>query len=259
MTDTDPAIDPQIAGLADGSLTGVERDELATRVEASAPLRAQLREQERAVALMRATDQIAAPASLRAAINELTASAPATRSWRITTPRWRPRLFVPLATGLAVAIAAIVIAVQGTSAPTVTQTAHFALAAATSPPPAEEKADDDLLTAHVGSVQFPSYADTVGWRATGARRDSLNGRTVVTVFYNTPGGIRAGYSIVSGSTLAEPDGRWVTAHGIRYTFARVGSARLITWRRDGHTCVIAGRSLSERTLLALAAADARAQ
>jgi hypothetical protein len=254
MTDTDPDIDPQIAGLADGSLTGAERDELAARVEASPALRTQLREQERAVALMRATDQIVAPASLRATINELTASAPAARFRHIPFPRWRPRLFVPLATGLAVAIVAVVIAVQGTSAPTVTQTAHLALSAATAPAPAEEAVDHDLLSAHVGSVRFPSYADTVGWRATGARRDSLNGRTVTTVFYNTPSGIRAGYSVVSGSPLADPDGQSVTTHGIRYTFARVGSARLITWRLGGHTCVIAGHSLSNRTLLALAAA-----
>jgi hypothetical protein len=261
MTDTDPDIDPQIArltGLADDSLTGAERDELAARVKASPALRTQLREQERAVALMRATDQIVAPASLRATINELTASAPAARFRRIASPRWRPRLFVPLATGLAVAIVAVVIAVQGSSAPTVSQTAHLALSAATAPAPAEATADHDLLTTRVGSVRFPSYADTVGWRATGARRDSLNGRTVTTVFYNAPGGIRAGYSIVSGSTLADPDGQSVTIHGIRYTFARVGSARLITWRLGGHTCVIAGRSLSDRTLLALATADARA-
>jgi anti-sigma factor RsiW len=258
MNDTDPAVDAEITSLADGSLTGAERDELAARVEASPALRTQLREQERAVALMRATDQIVAPASLRAATNELTASAPAARSLRIAAPRWRPRLFVPLATGLAVAIAAVVIAVQGTPAPTVGQTAHLALAAATAPPPAEETVDPDLLTAHVGSVRFPSYEETAGWRATGARRDSLNGRTVITVFYDAPSGRRAGYSIVSGNMLADPDGPSLTTHGIRYTFARVGSARLITWRRGGHTCVIAGRSLSDRTLLALATADARA-
>jgi hypothetical protein len=258
MNDTDPVVDPEITSLADGSLTGAARDELATRVEASPALRTRLREQERAVALMRATDKIVAPASLRAATNELAASAPATRWLRIAAPRWRPRLFVPLATGLAVAIAAVVIAVQGTPAPTVGQTAHLALSAATAPPPAEETVDHDLLTAHVGSVRFPSYDQTAGWRPTGVRRDSLNGRTVTTVFYNAPGGIRAGYSIVSGNMLAEPDGPSLTTHGIRYTFARVGSGRLITWRRGGHTCVIAGRSLSDRTLLALAAADARA-
>jgi hypothetical protein len=258
MNDTDPDIDPQIAGLADGSLTGSERDELAARVEGSPALRTQLREQERAVALMRATDDIAAPASLRAAINELTAPAPAARSRRIAAPRWRPRLFVPLATGLAVAIVAVVIAVQGTPAPTVTQTAHLALSPATAPPPTEETVDHDLLTAHVGSVRFPSYQEEVGWKATGARRDSLHGRTVTTVFYRARTGMRAGYSIVSGKTLALPQGRWVTTHGIRYTFSTVGSARLVTWRRGGHTCVIASHSLSDQTLLKLAVADAQA-
>jgi hypothetical protein len=258
MNDTDPAIDPQIAPLADGSLTGAARDELAARVEASPALRTQLREQERAVALMRATEKVAAPASLRAAVNELTAPSAAARSHRIAAPRWRPRLFVPLATGLAVAIAAVVIAVQGTPAPTVTQTARLALAPATAPPPAEQTANRDLLSAHVGNIPFPSYQEEVGWKATGLRRDSLHGRTVTTVFYRARNGTRAGYSIVSGDTLADPQGSAVTTHGVRYTFARVGSARLVTWRRSGHTCVIASHSLSDRTLLTLAIADAEA-
>jgi hypothetical protein len=51
-----------------------------------------------------------------------------------------------------------------------------------------------------------------------------------------------------GSTVRGPT-------GIRYVFVSSGGAQIITWRRDGHTCVIAGRSVARRTLLALAAAD----
>jgi hypothetical protein len=81
---------------------------------------------------------------------------------------------------------------------------------------------------------------------------------VTTVFYRAPTGIRAGYSIVSGKTLALPHGRWVTTQAIRYTFSPVGSARLVTWRQGGHTCVIASHSLSDQMLLKLAVADASA-
>jgi len=38
-----------------------------------------------------------------------------------------------------------------------------------------------------------------------------------------------------------------------------GDAKLITWVRNGHTCIIAGRDVSYATLLRLASADERAE
>jgi hypothetical protein len=38
-----------------------------------------------------------------------------------------------------------------------------------------------------------------------------------------------------------------------------GGAKLITWVRNGHTCIIAGRDVSYATLLRLASADERAE
>jgi hypothetical protein len=93
-----------------------------------------------------------------------------------------------------------------------------------------------------------------GWRASGARRDTLDGRRVTTVFYSS-GHRRVGYSIVSGAALAMPRGSTVWAAGVRYVIGSSDGLPLIAWRRAGHTCVIAGRSVSPRTLLALAAAD----
>ena len=52
-----------------------------------------------------------------------------------------------------------------------------------------------------------------------------------------------------------PRGATSVVHGIRYIFGRAGSGRFITWVRGGHTCVIAGRRVSNRTLLELARAD----
>jgi hypothetical protein len=254
MNDADPDIDPRIAALADGTLTGDERDELAAGIEASPALREQLREQEHAVSLMRATDSIVAPAALRASINELTAPARAKRSRR-SSPAWRPRVFMPLATGVAIAVVALVIALQGSPAPSIDQTAHFALSAATGPPPAEEATDSDRLTAHVGSVRFPSYEKENGWRASGMRSDTIHGRTVTTVFYRAPTGTRVGYAIVSGSPLAAPGGQSVTRQGTRYVFSNVGSGRYVTWWQGGHTCVIAGHAVSNQKLLSLATAE----
>jgi hypothetical protein len=47
----------------------------------------------------------------------------------------------------------------------------------------------------------------------------------------------------------------ITSHGIPYTLKRSGPTRLITWVRNGHTCVIAGQGVTYRTLLKLATAD----
>jgi hypothetical protein len=54
-------------------------------------------------------------------------------------------------------------------------------------------------------------------------------------------------------------GQSVTRYGVRFTLQQSGPARLISWVRSGHTCVIAGRAVSYRALLALATADERAE
>ena len=94
-----------------------------------------------------------------------------------------------------------------------------------------------------------------GWRATGSRTQVVHHRSIVTVYYRAPDGTRVGYSIVPGHTLTLRGDATIVLDGVRYTYGRVGSGRYITWVRDGHTCVIAGRHVSHRTLLTLARAD----
>jgi hypothetical protein len=261
MTDDAPLTEAELARLADGSLSGVEGEAARARIEASPELRARLREQQRAVSLLRATEDITAPASLRASLDALTAPASAGRAGsaparRRPVLRWRPRLVMGGAAAVAAAIVAVVLATSGSGAPTVPQTAHLALAAATLPAPAQDAANRELLAVRESGIPFPSYATDPAWRATGARRDSLHGRRVTTVFYRVGGG-RIGYAIVSGPALAQPSGQARTIGGVRYVLATTGSAKLVTWRRDGHTCVIAGRGVGDRTLLALAGTDER--
>ena len=271
MPENPTPTETELARLADGSLPAAERDALHARAQASPELAAALREQERAVSLMRSVDEIAAPASLRTSIAAMTQTAPATlaeqdharrerarRGLRLAAPRWRPRVFMPAATALAIVVAAVVVLVGGGGSPTVSQTARLTLAAATRGAPAPDASDRDLLDLHVGRVPFPSYVRFTGWRASGSRRDALHGRTVTTVYYRTTDATRVGYAIVSGRALDVPDGRARTIGGVRYTLTHAGSANLVTWRRDGHTCVIAGPTVSDQTLLALATADEHA-
>lgn len=256
MTDQSQLPEAELAALADGSLPADQRAQLRARIEASPELASALTEQERAVTMLRALDE-PAPAALRARVREMTDGAAQTarprRAWR-----WRRSLFVPVTTALAVAVAALVVLLGsgGSSAPTVPQTAHLALAAATSPAPPEDPAHSGLLRLRVGGIAFPYYGRTAGWQATGVRADTVGGRRIVTVFYMARGH-RVGYAIVSGTPLAVSGGKVITGGGVSYRLARAGAASLITWRQGGHTCVIAGHRVSPSTLLALASAEER--
>lgn len=258
----------ELTRLADGTLPESEREQLRARVAGAPELQLRLRQQQRAVSLVQSTGEIAAPASLHASVAELTDATARGRArgrgrgrTAVDRPQsaiWRPRASLGLVAVAAVLIAVVSVALHGRTAPTVGSTARLALAPATGGAPSLSATDHDVLAIRpVGAprIPFPSYAHLTAWRATGVRHDTLSGRHVTTVFYSVAG-TRVGYSIVSGAPLSMPSGSTVRGPtGVRYVFVSSGGAHIITWRRDGHTCVIAGRSIARSTLLALAAAD----
>jgi hypothetical protein len=277
MTDRDipEPTDAELAltRLADGTLREGTAEQLRARAEAEPELRARLSEQERAVSLMRSVD-VAAPDALRARLEGMLDEAgsgaagerrPAdgrrsrSRSRRPAFgARWRNTLFLPAATALAIVIVALVLVFgSGSSAPSVGQTAKLALSSATAPAPVRNRAHPDLLSAAVDGIPFPTYDESIGWRATGSRTQLVHERKIVTVYYRADDGTRVGYSIVPGKPLSNPGGAATVRHGVRYTFGRQGSGRYVTWERGGHTCVIAGAHASDRALLRLAMADAQ--
>jgi len=212
-------------------------------------------EQQRAIKLLRSVD-VAAPDALRARLDTMIDEAGNRTRRRSLSGRWRNTLFVPAATALAIVIVALVVLLgSGSTAPSIDQTAKLALSSATAPAPARDAGHPELLAAGVDGIPFPSYVSNPGWRATGSRSQVVHARTIVTVYYRRPDGTRVGYSIVPGHTLTDPDGVTIMVHGVPYTYGRVGSGRYITWARGGHTCVIAGKGVSHRTLLTLASAD----
>lgn len=256
MTDQSQLPEAELAALADGSLPADRQAQLRAQIEASPELASALEDQERAVMMLRALDE-PAPAALGARVREMTDGAKQNarprRVWR-----WRRSLFVPAATALAVAVAVLVVLLGsgGSSAPTVPQTAHLALAAATSPAPPEDPAHNGQLRLGVDGIAFPYYGRSAGWEATGARTDTIGGRRIVTVFYMEQGH-RVGYAIVSGPPLAIAGGKVIMEGGVSYRVQHTGRALLIAWRQAGHTCVIAGHGANSATLLALASAEER--
>jgi hypothetical protein len=252
MTDERNHPEGELTRLADGSLPAERQADLLAQIRQSPELTAAFAEQERAVTMLRALNE-PAPAPLRTRVDELTG---ATASRR--TPRWRRAFVLPGATAIAVAAAAVVVLVSGGGAtPTVPAAARLALASATVPSPPVNPSDSENLALTAAGIPFPAWGAKAGWTASGARSDMVDGRKITTVYYLGRHGDRIGYAITSGGPLSGVHGNTVRRYGVRFTLQQSGPARVISWVRSGHTCVIAGRSVSYATLLALASADER--
>ncbi|MEA2211092.1 MAG: hypothetical protein QOF83_1040 [Solirubrobacteraceae bacterium] len=225
-------------------------------------------EQERVKALIGSADASAPPA-LRAQLEAMIAQAereqprrrrpeaPWRRARRVRPERRRVGWALPgLAAGAVAAAVVIVLALGGgttVAPPNVQAAAAVALAAPTAPAPTQT---GDRLDVSAGGIPFPYWQASVGWRAVGTRTDSLHGRHVVTVFYSGATGERVGYSIVAGEPLAAPAAPVVDRQGVAFTVLHPGGANVITWQRDGHTCVIASHSASTTRLIQLATSPA---
>ncbi len=238
----------ELARLADGSLPEPRATELRAQVSQSAELSGALAEQESAIALVRGADP-PAPDSLRRWVDDQTRAAAAAPSRRRS--HRRITFALPAVALVAAAVIAVIMIASTSGAPTLEQTSRLALAGAVAGPPPVASGDPVVLKIGNAGIRFPSYQAT-DWRPIGARVDRVVGRTIVTVFYKTPGGNRVGYAIVSGSPIHVKGGvpKWV--EGVKFTFVSYGATRLVTWERQGHTCVIAGRGVNDQTLLHLA-------
>lgn len=250
-------IEAELAALADGSLEPERREEVLERVRESPELEAALAEQRRAVAMMAAVE-VRAPARLRGEIEAMLS--PGREGPARGRSFWRPRLGLALgAAATATAIAAVAIALSGGGSARldVQQAAALALSPARTAAPAESKAHKAQLAASVDGVAFPYWKERFGWRSTGARGDTLAGRGVTTVFYTDNQGRRIGYAIVSGPAPSTGGGTTVTRWGVSYRVLSHEGATVVTWRRGGHLCVMAGRGVSAHTLVSLASWDTK--
>jgi hypothetical protein len=127
---------------------------------------------------------------------------------------------------------------------------------ATHGPPSERAGQRRELAASVDGVWFPYWGGRLGWRASGSRVDSVDGRDVTTVFYEDGHGRRIGYAIVAGSAPSQGSGGVVSHRdGTPYRLLTIDGAPVVTWQRDGHLCVVSGHGVSGATLLRLASWD----
>ncbi len=86
---------------------------------------------------------------------------------------------------------------------------------------------------------------------------TVQDRATRTVFYRK-GTTRIAYTIVAGDALPEPaDGVATRREGIALRSLRRDGRNVVTWRRQGHTCVLSGAGVSQEALLELASWQGR--
>jgi hypothetical protein len=244
--DLDERTRRDLARLADGSLDGYARAGLEARLASSPALRVALERQRAGASALRGLT-IEAPASLRARI-AAEAAVPPRRS-RVR----RLALSGALAGAVAAAaLAAVAVLSTGPEAPTVQEAAQLAERPSTTPV-AVDNSNPKLLAANVEGVPFPNWSEQFGWRQAGIRSDRVGDREARTVLYEHDGK-RIAYTIVSGDGIAAPsDASTTRRNGVNlHAFADRGR-HVVTWWRDGRTCVLSASGVDDRELLAMAA------
>ena len=245
--DIDERTERDLAALADGTLRGAERDALEARVAASPVLAAALDRQRAGIAALRSLEPAGAPLALR----ERIAAERSSPSRRVR--RSRLRVFGAIA-GAAAAVALVVTLVlpSGEGGPSVVEASALSELPAQQPTVATDPANPKLLDASQSGVPFPDLLANFGWREAGSRTDELDGRDTTTVFYEK-GGRRIGYTILSGDAIDPPgDAEPVTLNDVDLDSLSDGKRQIVTWLREGQTCVLAGDDVSKDELLELA-------
>jgi hypothetical protein len=170
-------------------------------------------------------------------------------------PRSRPR--VVLAGAVATAAVAVVLALtlvaELGSHPTIAEAARPSALAATAPAPAQDAGRPTMLRASFAGVTYPDWNRQFGWRTTGRRHDSLEGgRTAETVFYQHTHH-RIGYTVVSGKPLQRPGhAQRFVVNGLQMLAYKDGRRDVVTFERNGRTCILAGVVHRRSTLVKLA-------
>ena len=237
-----------LARLADGTLPADRRAEVEARVAASPQLSSIVERQGVALDALRGTADTGAPARLRAQVDRR-------RGAGRTAGGGRRRVVLGGAIAAAASVAlALILVLPGafSGSPSVADAAALAEKPPTQAAPGGVPGTPQLLRAEVDDVPFPNYAAKFGWKPVGAREDDPSGRGATTVYYEK-GGRAIAYTIVSGDALDPPsDARSTTRGGVEYRMFRDDGRTVVTWERDGHTCVLSGKAVRPAELLMLA-------
>jgi hypothetical protein len=161
---------------------------------------------------------------------------------------------IALAGAAAVAVLAFVVLPGGAEAPSVAEAAALSSRGPTGGPPPRYDGVA-LLDRQIGGIWFPRWQERFGWRASGVREDRLGGRRTSTVYYANKGR-RIAYTIVDGPSLAHPPGAVTRRAGVAFRSLRSDARTVVTWRQNGHTCILSAASVGSPAMIRLAASRA---
>jgi hypothetical protein len=163
--------------------------------------------------------------------------------------RLRWRFAGAIAAGAAALVVALAVVGDG-SDPSVDEAAALSSQAPTGPAPALDRSTPQLLAVSHEGLPYPNWTPKFAWRHTGQRGDSVDGRAAHTVYYTNKKGARIGYTIVSGDALSVPaDATTSTVEGTVIRDYVSDGRRIVTWERDGRTCVLAGPASVDRQVM----------
>jgi hypothetical protein len=167
-------------------------------------------------------------------------------------PARRPRLWAPAMAAVAagVALAVFVVALTTTGDEGMRAFASISARPATQPTP---PSDGKLLDREFEGVTYPDWSREFGWMAEGGRTDEIEGRPAETVFYMHHGH-RIAYTVIAGEPLAPPEGATTrVVKGVKLVQFRDGPRDVVSFERNGRTCVLEGEVITPDTLVKLAA------
>jgi anti-sigma factor RsiW len=229
-----------LVAYVDGNLDAGGRAQIERRAASDPSYAAALAlQQQGRDAIVTTAESTGAPLALRTRVEGLAAQGrrhgdrrPSART-RLGGIRWPGAGLV--AGAVAVALAAIVL--FGGGGPGIDDVAAAAVREPTAQV-AQVPADSKLLEESVQDVAFPNYAAKFGWEPVGTRTDTIGGRHTRTVFYEKDGK-RIAYTIVEGDALSVPgDAATATREGTELASFESEGRTVVTWKRNGHTCVL---------------------
>jgi hypothetical protein len=178
-------------------------------------------------------------------------SIPALRD-RLTLRGFRPALVAGVASVVLAVSLAVVLFLGGPGGATVVEAAELSLRPSTEAAPQANPQQPALLQRSFAGVNFPAWTKEFRWRAVGARTDELDGRETETVFYRHTHH-RIGYTVISGEpTEAPAHAERLNAGGVELRRFRLGRQDVVTFERNGRTCVLSGDVHDPDTLVKLA-------
>ena len=236
-----------LARLADGTLPAERREEVEAAIAASPQLSALSQRQDRALLALRGTDDTGAPARLRAQVER------AHDKGRSRDVR-RFRIGGTVAAVAAAAALALVLVLPGavSGGPSVATAAALAEKPPTGPAPGMT-ATPQLLDESVDDVPFPNYAAKFGWNPAGSARTTPRAATRRRSSTRRTASGSATRSSRATPSIRPTDARTVTIDGVDLRLFEQDGRNVVTWERDGHTCVLSGEHVSPYELLVLAA------